>query len=488
MNICWTIAGSDSGGGAGIQADLKTFNQLGVHGCTAIVSLTAQNTTAVRAVTYPSMDMIDAQLSALGEDLPPRAVKTGMLGNPEITARVADFLGQYKVPLVVDPVMVATSGGVLMEPEAKAVLLEKLLPLATVVTPNLAEVEALTGITPDSETAVADAAREMLAFGCHSVLIKGGHGDQAFSQDYWTDGETSFWLTSPRQPVGETHGSGCTLSAALAAALGLGYDLEDALVIAKAYINQGIRSAQKVGAGAAPIAQKGWPEDPRDMPWITPSAAAGRKRPQFPETGPEPLGFYPIVDRSTWLERLLPLGVKTVQLRIKDLQGAALEEEIVKAIQLARQYQARLFVNDYWELALKHGAYGVHLGQEDLPLADVARLAEAGLRLGLSTHCYGEVARAHAWRPSYMAIGPIYATQTKDMRFGPQGLDALSLWRRSLRYPLVAIGGIKLPLAAGVLAAGADSIAVITAITEAADPEGETQRWLKYLETHQRMT
>ena len=482
MKIAWTIAGSDSGGGAGIQADLKTFNQLGVHGCTVVAGLTAQNTKAVQMVAYPSLEMISAQLEALAEDMPAAAIKTGMLGRAEVIDLVADFLEGFDGPVICDPVMVATSGGALMEPDAKKALVSRLLPKVAMVTPNLAEAAVLAEMNVDSPEAMVTAAGKILSLGPKSVLIKGGHGEGDFAQDYWTDGLHSFWLTNRRIHQNQTHGSGCTLSAAIAALMALGYDTEDVLVIAKAYIRQAIRLSQRVGAGAGPVVQRGWPVHPGDLPWLTGQAAEGRQRLQFPDTGKDRLGFYPIVDRLEWMKRLLPLGVKTIQLRIKDMDQALLEREIAGAAALAKAHDVRLFVNDHWELALKYGAYGVHLGQEDLQSADLHRLAHAGTRLGVSTHCYGEVARALALQPSYMAIGPIFPTDTKVMRFGPQGLAALQRWRVSLPYPLVAIGGIKLDRAAEVLAAGADSIAVITAISEAEDPEAETRRWLALFE------
>lgn len=479
MAICWTIAGSDSGGGAGIQADLRTFHQLGVHGCCAIVGLTAQNTKAVRAVSFPEMSMIEAQLNALREDLPAQAIKTGMLGRADIMVLVAKYLENLKAPLVVDPVMVATSGGVLMAPEAKKALVEKLLPLATVVTPNLKEAEVLAGMTLKHPDSLPKAAARILELGPESVWMKGGHMEGPFALDYWTNGTQELWLSSKRLDVVHTHGSGCTLSSALAALLAQGYAMDDALVIAKAYIAQAIRLAGPIGSGPGPVFQGPWPQAPQDLPKLGPTIeSVSDVAPAFPDTGEAPLGFYPIVDSAAWLERLLPLGVTTAQLRIKDLTGSALEQEIATAIQIGKAHQTRLFINDYWQLALKHNAYGVHLGQEDLETADLELLARSGLRLGVSTHCYTEVARALAIRPSYMAIGPIFSTQTKIMRFGPQGIEALRRWRKSLTYPLVAIGGIKLDRAQEVLEAGADSLAVITAVTEAADPEAETRRWL----------
>jgi hydroxymethylpyrimidine kinase/phosphomethylpyrimidine kinase/thiamine-phosphate diphosphorylase len=193
--------------------------------------------------------------------------------------------------------------------------------------------------------------------------------------------------------------------------------------------------------------------------------------PAFPDCGPAPLGLYPVVDSLRWLERLLPLGITTIQLRIKDKHKRALESEIEQSIALARQYNARLFINDHWELAVRHQAYGVHLGQEDLPHADIDRLRGEGLRLGISVCYHDEVARAEALRPSYLAFGPIYPTTSKETLYPPLGTVRLKHWRSLLKGPLVAIGGITLERTSAVLAAGANGIAVISAITQAEDPE-----------------
>lgn len=203
---------------------------------------------------------------------------------------------------------------------------------------------------------------------------------------------------------------------------------------------------------------------------------------KFPNCGPEPVGLYPIVDRAHWLQTLLPLGVTTIQLRIKDLTGHALESEIKQSVLIAKQYSARLFINDYWQLALKHQAYGVHLGQEDLSDANIDLLSQAGLRLGISTHCEEEVLRACSVKPSYIAFGPIYATTSKIMAFAPQGIEQLKYRVQSLNYPVVAIGGITLARLPEIMAAGADGIALISAITQAGNPITATQELLKALQ------
>jgi hydroxymethylpyrimidine kinase / phosphomethylpyrimidine kinase / thiamine-phosphate diphosphorylase len=482
--IVWSIAGSDPGSGAGIQAALKTMSGLGVHGCTVISALTAQNTTGVSLVEYPSQRMLQEQLDALKTDLPPVAVKLGMLGPPESIRIIAKTLHQLKPFTICDPVMISTSGHSLMENRAVESLILDLLPHVDLLTPNLMEAETLIQQKIQTPRDVEEAALTLLAMGARSVLIKGGHTANHFSQDYWTNGRQHAWLTSPRQASKNTHGTGCTLSAAIAACSALGYEELDAIVIAKAYVNQGIRCAPNLGNGHGPMAHLGWPETHTDLPWLTPTAAAGQERTQFPDCGDTPLGFYPIVDRAAWLEKLLPLGVSTIQLRIKDLSGEDLEWEIAQAAALANRFNCRLFVNDYWELAIQYNAYGVHLGQEDLQTADLQTIQQAGLRLGISTHSYAEVSRALAVRPSYIAVGPVFPTTTKIMRFAPQGLDALRRWRRTLPYPLVAIAGIFLDNAPDVLEAGVDGIAVVRDIANAKDVPAQVQKWLRLFDTH----
>ena len=192
-----------------------------------------------------------------------------------------------------------------------------------------------------------------------------------------------------------------------------------------------------------------------------------------PLTGP--LGFYPVVPTAHWVERLLGWGVRTIQLRIKaaDHTPEQIANEVTAAVEAGRQVPgAQVFINDHWQLALAAGAYGVHLGQEDLDIADIEVLRAAGVRLGLSTHTPAELARARAVQPSYLAIGPIYPTTLKVMPYQPVGLERLALWLpQAAPYPVVAIGGISLALMPGVLACGVDGVAVVSAVTLAADPQ-----------------
>ncbi|MBV8043123.1 thiamine phosphate synthase [Pluralibacter sp.] len=192
-------------------------------------------------------------------------------------------------------------------------------------------------------------------------------------------------------------------------------------------------------------------------------------QPDFPPV-PLRLGLYPVVDSVEWIARLLDAGVRTLQLRIKDKRDDEVEADVVAAITLGRRYNARLFINDYWQLAVTHQAYGVHLGQEDLQTTDLAAIRAAGLRLGVSTHDDMEIDVALAARPSYIALGHIFPTQTKQMPSAPQGLEQLTRHlARLVNYPTVAIGGISLERAPSVLATGVGSVAVVSAITQAAD-------------------
>ncbi len=476
--IVWSIAGSDSGGGAGLQADVRTFHQLGVHGCSVVTAVTAQNSKEVTAVYPLAAAAIKQQLHTLAADMQPQVIKIGMIGSVSGVHAIAEFLQDYQGIVILDPVLKATIGGTLTASGAVQPIVNELLPYVDILTPNLPEAAMLLGTAVDSAAAVQEAASQLSGWGPHMVIIKGGHGQGTLVQDYVYTTDGSFWLSHYRLPHPHTHGTGCTFAASMAAAVALGHSPQDAAVIAKMFTTQAIRHGYAAGSGSGPVSQHTWPESEADLPWLTATAAAGYHRPHFPECLTPPMGLYPVVDTAVWVERLLALGVTTIQLRTKTLTGDALEAEILQAVALGRQYQARVFINDHWQLAIKHGAYGVHLGQEDLNTADVLAIAAAGLRLGISTHCYYEVARAHALQPSYIACGPIYETTIKQMPFRPQGLEALRRWRRTLSYPLVAIGGIDASHAAAVKATGVDAVALIRAIAQADDYQAATKRLL----------
>ena len=246
-----SIAGSDSGGGAGIQADLKAFARCGVHGMTAITAITAQSTVGVEAVEAVSPETIVAQVGAVSEDIGVDAVKIGMLGSAETVDAVVEALALVgEAPVVLDPVMVAESGAVLLDEDARAALVERLLPLASVATPNIPEAAALTGAAePFSQE---DLAREMLALGPRAVVVTGGHSERVV--DLFFDGRESAEIAGERHPDGAAHGSGCTHSSALAAFLALGESpleaARKAREVAAAAVAAGLR---EIGAGPGPV-------------------------------------------------------------------------------------------------------------------------------------------------------------------------------------------------------------------------------------------
>ncbi len=268
--IAWTIAGTDPSGGAGIQADLKAFHSLGVYGGSAITAVIAQNTLGVRRVEPVAPDLLAAQLEALVEDLPPRAIKIGMLGtasNVAVVARVVDAAG---VPVICDPVLAASAGGALLDETGVEALLAKLLPRVTLVTPNLPEASRLCDFEVNDAATMRRAAERLLETGVGGVLIKGGHAsDGIFCRDLLAlrDGRRQ-WLAGPRLQVNHGHGAGCTLSAAIAAFLAHGQPLPSAVVLAKAYVTQGLRHGGGIGRGRGPLAHLGWPGDPADLPQV----------------------------------------------------------------------------------------------------------------------------------------------------------------------------------------------------------------------------
>ena len=255
MIVALTIAGSDSGGGAGIQADLKTFHQLGVFGTSAVTAITAQNTVSVSAWQAVPVDLVQKQIEAVASDLLPSAVKTGMLANSEIINAVAREIRRFELEnYVLDPVMVATSGDLLIEQDAVSAIVSELIPLATVVTPNADEAAVLTNIRIESASDMRRASEKLIQMGARAVLLKGGHVRTRSGEvvDLLFDGEFSEF-THSRIDTRNTHGTGCTLSAAIAANLALGLTLHDAVGSSIDFVHEAIATAPHLGSGHGPL-------------------------------------------------------------------------------------------------------------------------------------------------------------------------------------------------------------------------------------------
>ena len=447
-----------------------------MHGCTAVAAITAQNSVGVSRVEPVATDLLDAQLAALASDLPPRAIKTGLLGTPANVQCVAAWVDRLRrdapVALVIDPVWRASTGADLANTALRQALLRELLPRATVITPNRAEAAWLLGLDVGalaSTAAVEQAGAALRAFGPDAVVITGGDAGGPRSLDWIDTPEARGWLSLPRVATPHHHGSGCVFAASMAAALALDFCAADAAVIAKMSTAQALRSASPGGCGAGPVRpQHGFGLHPELLPALHATAdAADAGAADFAELADRRMGLYAVVDSAGWVERVLDAGVRTVQLRIKQGSHEQLSAEVLRSVQAARRVQAQLFINDHWQLAIEHGAYGVHLGQEDL--------LTAGLRVGLSTHSYWEVCRAHAWAPSYIACGPIHATTTKEMPWRPQGPGNLAYWCGVLREPVVAIAGMDEARSLQAMRCGAAGVAVLRGIAQAENTERAIQ-------------
>ena len=252
--VALTIAGSDSGGGAGIQADLKTFHALGVFGTSAITALTAQNTMGVRSVHPVPLAMVRDQVNVVVEDLAPRAVKTGMLATSELVGEVAALLEAHALRrYVLDPVMVATSGDRLLDRDAEGAVATLLVPRAALVTPNLDEARILTGLPVKGEDGQREAARALVEMGARAALVKGGHGEGDELVDLLWDGQEEYIWRRPRLATRNTHGTGCTLSAGVTAGLALGDPLEVAVDRALDFVARAIAAAPGIGKGHGPL-------------------------------------------------------------------------------------------------------------------------------------------------------------------------------------------------------------------------------------------
>ncbi|MDR8524042.1 thiamine phosphate synthase [Shewanella fidelis] len=503
--IVWTIAGSDSGGGAGIQADLATMSDLDTHACSVITAVTAQSSVTVALVESVSSKMLLSQLDTLASDLPPAAIKIGLLANQSQIDLLANWLAKQrtnwlqlgiKVPVILDPVMVATCGDALAT--GAGLDFSPFKGLLTLITPNVSELAVLAATELSSVEACILAAKNLSETLSTSVLAKGGDNGPAWCQQQandllvcvGVDGISdkhqwqSFWLSSKRVETANNHGTGCTLSSAIAAVMAHGFVLNDAVVVAKAYVNAGLKASYQVGLGPGCLARTAWPQDLGEFPHVK-MVSTSEPKPVLLETSQakasdkgfkridEALGLYPVVADLDILETLLKAGAKTIQLRIKDPNAADLEQSIIQAISLGRDYQARVFINDHWQLAIKHQAYGVHLGQEDLIASNLAQLQSANLALGLSSHSYFEILLANQHQPSYIAFGHIFPTTTKVMPSKPQGLAKLARYVSLMKgeLPIVAIGGIDATTLASVKATLVDDVAVVRALTQATDPQ-----------------
>lgn len=492
--VVWCIGGVDSSGGAGITRDATTLADLDVHACLLTTQITAQSNTVMLSRDESSVSTLNSQWQVLWEDTPPSAIKIGAIANDEQAQLLCSRLESIDAPrpfTIWDPVLRTSSGGQLGSLSHDVIL--RLLNLVDIITPNTDELRMLTQST-QSASCVKDmrvSAQQLIHMGANAVLVKGGHvgtseenGDksnQTHCFDVFVTAEQTCTFAVRRTVNGELRGTGCILASALCAFVVRHYDVLDALTLAIAYVNQ-VRQLCAQLPGVTHFARTtGFPQCPSAFPDIYMNdefdvgghqlAATALATKAFPPLVDKALGIYPVVDSVQWLKVLLSTGVRIMQLRVKEGSPAEIRQQITQAIALTRDTHCQLFINDYWEWAIELGAYGVHLGQEDLDTADLVAIKQAGLRIGISTHGYAEIQRVKKLKPSYIALGHIFPTTTKDMPSNPQGVARLANYVPLCDgIPTVAIGGISLSRVNAVAQTQVNSIAVVTAITQANDP------------------
>lgn len=492
--LIWSVAGTDSGGGAGLSADARAAAALGVHLCPVVAAVTAQHSRGVEAVHALPAEALRSQLTALAGDLRPAVIKTGLLASVaalrELCASVDALRRQGPVALVVDPVLGASAGGAAF---ADAALLqayrEELLPRCDLLTPNRAEARRLLGLSPEDASPVPALAAALRRLGARAVVITGGD-DAGLAPDLaldWLDAPlASGWLALPRLPSHHHHGSGCSFASAAAAALARGFVGPDAVVLAKMLAWCAVRDGHAAGAGAGPVrATPGFVLDPAALPVMgfddeiaLPDAATQARWGQVLLTAakaadsrdpPAPLGLYAIGADAQRVAALAALGLPELQLRFKSADPARVNAEIRAALAAVDGRGCRLWINDHAALALEAGARALHLGQEDWAALDpglrARLLAPGGPALGLSSHSLWELARARGLAPHYIACGPVWPTLTKAMPWRPQGMANLAWWARMAGRPVVAIGGLLEPeQVRACAAAGAASACLVRAL------------------------
>ena len=482
------VAGLDSSGGAGISADCITVHDNAAFALPCVTALTSQSLSKISMVVPTDEALFEDTLKLAFEDSKAiSAIKVGLISDDRLLKILLKYLeNEFKgIPVVWDPVLTGTAGD-LHSVDLKAYL-KDILKYTTIFTPNLNEALELASWSKEDfkQKGVKALAQVFLDLGCQNVVIKGGHNiENTDAKDYFASKEVSFFLVCPKVEGLGAHGGGCALSSSLAAFLANDFAPHDAMVLAKAYVTGGIKEpAHEVleqNDLRPPIGHHGLPTWLDDFPQVFEEGFPSYSERFAP--CPLHLGLYPVVDSVEWIERLVNQGVKTIQLRIKDKSDPKLFDKIKAVVDFCEPKAVRLFIDDHYELAIKAHAYGVHLGMEDLKTADLKSIQKAGLRLGVSTHGAYEMLKAMQLQPSYIALGHIFPTQSKKMPSKPQGVFKLALEQEIIQdlVPTVAIGGIKLHNVEDVLETGVGSVALITGITKADDPDKETQVWLKY--------
>jgi hydroxymethylpyrimidine kinase/phosphomethylpyrimidine kinase/thiamine-phosphate diphosphorylase len=516
--IIWSIAASNTLGDDGIHADSLTIQDLGGHACQVITAVTKQNAEITADIAPKSSKLMINQLNYFLNGLMPSAIKIGMLINAEqfqlinqwLETVLAEHQQKHKlnIPIIWDPAMASASETSLTFVKDKPTVHDYLClaKQVTLITLNEYQLKQLANMCKSEDVSSQSAIDYVTDALPTSILVIKGDSDDEYTTDWLVAksiAHTSAYHKHQRigfrcNKVNTSHnyGSGCTLSSAIATTMALGHPLLDAIAIAKAYGQQGLLNIHGLDKNSGILARKGWPNDLLHFPQILlPKYPCVSMMPSLKFAAiPEPLQVYTVTQSLNVLEQVLKAGARTVQLRIKfDVvsqdqdQHNKIENIIIRAIAFGRQYGAQVFINDHWQLALKHSAFGVHLGQEDLLQADLPQIAEAGLALGLSSHGYFEMLLVQQLSPSYLAIGHIFPKPTKQMPSLPQGLLKLSRYCQLLsgKIPLVAIGGVTMHNLSQLKSTLVNDVAVVRGIELAENPG---QSWLAFQQKWQALT
>ena len=482
-----------------MQADLKTFSALGVYGTTAITAVTVQNTQSVKYVhTLPPQVVYD-QIVGVMEDLCVDAVKIGMVNDADTLDAIVRALSERKPKfLVVDPVMVSTSGCALMQPDALAIMKERLLPMADLVTPNLPEAWTLAG----TDTSVDEAAQKILELGVKALLIKGGHAEGKTKTDYLYinngGGVKRVEFTSETVETKNTHGTGCTLSSAIAAFAARGCGLEDAVRKAKDYLTGALKAGADVvvGKGHGPVCH-----------FFKPASGQADKQADCLQvvTDCNPSNLVCLSTRLSSAVNLqfithftekysyvdsamiaLEGGCRWIQLRMKDADEAEIERVTRLILPECRRRGAVFVIDDHVELALRVGVDGVHLGKNDMPVSEARRLAGADFIIGGTANTFEDVQRLAAQGADYIGCGPFRFTTTKKKLAPMLGIEGYKRILSQMKgcgitLPLVAIGGITCGDIPQLMAAGVSGIALSGSVLRAENPVEEMKKVVEKL-------
>jgi hydroxymethylpyrimidine kinase/phosphomethylpyrimidine kinase/thiamine-phosphate diphosphorylase len=463
--LALTIAGADPSGGAGIQADLRTFLALGVDGISAITAVTAQNSLGVTSVHPVESDILAAQLNVLLSDMTPTATKIGMLGEAAQVNAVSEVLGRQRLPnIVLDPVLASSGGVPLLDIAGRFLLLTALMPLCALITPNIDEAAALSGMAVTDEKSMILAGEKLISLGARAVLVKGGHLNTDPSDWLIQRHQEPIRFPGVRIDTKHTHGTGCLLSSAIAANLAKGKTLADSVASAKVLLSAAL---------ALPIVHgqsRGYPNVQRAVVFRTAEHAERMRKFH---------GLYVVTDAGLQQGRshlevaraALAGGAQIIQLRDKSLETQELVRQAKELCALVHDQGKLFIINDRVDIALAADADGVHLGPDDLSPADVRRLLGPDKLVGISTGTIEE-AIAAAPNASYFGVGAVFGSKTKlnaGAPITPQRITEIK--SKFPKMPVVAIGGINAGNIRSVIEAGADSAAVVSAVVAAADIE-----------------